>query len=81
MEISGISSSIPCMFHNREGAQAAREEGIKDTVNIQGNRLLADDEVDGVLKDTVAMIGANRADALSAHSGLNESRVFALLGV
>ena len=80
MEISGIRSSMPLMFPGQD-ASAIRQEGIKDTVSLHNSQLLADDEVDGVLNDTMAMIGANRADALSVHSGLSESRVFALLGV
>lgn len=43
--------------------------------------LLADDEVDGVLDDTMNMISQNPMDALSVHSGLSASRVASLLSL
>lgn len=71
---------MPYMFAGKEMA-AARQEGIKDTVDIRGQQLLTDEEAQSVLKETINMIGADRAGALSVHSGLSESRVFALLGI
>lgn len=81
MEISGIRSSMPFMFPGKESAVAAQKENAMDTVDIRGGRLLDDAEADSVLRETIGMIGVNRADALSVHSGLSESRVFALLGI
>ena len=80
MEISGIRSSMPFMFTGKE-ATVARQEGIKDTVDIRGQQLLSDEEAQSVLNESISMIGADHAGALSVHSGLSESRVFALLGV
>ena len=53
----------------------------RPAVDIHAPSLLADDEVDGVLDDTLAMIAQDNVAALSVHGGLSESRVFALLGM
>lgn len=79
MEISGIRSAFPFMFPGNEKDAEIRHE-IGDTVDVHAPQLLADDEVEDVLNDTIAMIGNDSASALSVHSGLTESRVFALLG-
>lgn len=80
MEISQIRSSLPFIFPGGEKeSQAAKPAG--DIVDVHAPRLLADDEVDDVLAETISMIGNDHAAALSVHSGLTESRVFALLGL
>ncbi len=66
------------MFTGTEKEAASRATG--DTVDVHAPQLLADDEVEGVLNETINMIGSDSATALSVHSGLTESRVFALLG-
>ena len=81
MEISQIRSSLPFLFPNadKEAPQAPKTSG--DIVDIRSPQLIADEDVDDVLNDTIAMIGNDGAAALSVHSGLSESRVFALLGL
>ena len=82
MEISGIQSGMGFNFQASEkSAPANRTATLADTVNLQGVQVLADDEVEAVYNDTVNMIGTDAGQALSAHAGLSESRVFALLGM
>lgn len=81
MEISGIRSAFPFMFQVGEKEAAEKIlQSAKDVVDVHAPELLADDEVDDVFADTISMIGQDNAAALSVHSGLSESRVFALLG-
>lgn len=82
MEISQIRSTLPFMFQGNE-KEAVRNapKNAGDTVDIQGMQLLADEEVEGVLNETINMIGSDSSAALAVHSGLSESRVFALLGL
>lgn len=82
MEISQIRSSLPFLFPNAEkeaASQAPKAAG--DIVDVHSPQLIADEDVDDVLNDTIAMIGNDGAAALSVHSGLSEARVFALLGL
>lgn len=80
MEISQIRSAFPFVFQGMEKTEAApRPAG--DIVDVHAPELLADEEVEGVLNETISMIGNDSAAALSVHSGLTESRVFALLGL
>lgn len=78
MEISGIRSALPFVFQGAEKETANHDIG--DVVDVHAPRILADDEVEGVLNETIGMIASDAAHALSVHSGLTESRVFALLG-
>lgn len=80
MEISGIRSSLPFLFSGAEKENPAVERK-GDIVDIQHTNILSDEEAEVVFQDTLGMIGADAANALSVHSGLTESRVFALLGV
>lgn len=82
MEISGIRSALPFMFPTAEREGEVIDNSLKtgDTVDLRAPALLADDEVDGVLQETIDMIGQDGAAALSVHS-LSEQRVFALLGI
>ena len=80
MEISQLTSSQPFMFPTTEkGSQIVKNQG--DVVDVHAPQLLADDEVEDVLNETIGMITSDSAAALSVHSGLTESRVFALLGL
>lgn len=82
MEISQIRSAMPFLFPNGEKeAMEAGPRSLGDTVDIKGLNLIPDEEVDNVLNETINMIGADSVGALSVHSGLTESRVFALLGL
>ena len=82
MEISQIRSAVPFLFPNAEKeAVEAAPKSMGDTVDIRGLDLIPDEEVDNVLSETISMIGSDSAAALSVHSGLSESRVFALLGL
>lgn len=71
---------FPFAFPQTDKENAAQAQPVGDMVDIHGPELLADEEVDGVLNETIGMITGDRAGALSVHSGLSESRVFALLG-
>lgn len=82
MEISQIRNAMPFLFQGaekEEGQNALRSVG--DTVDVHAPELLSDEEAEQVLNDTIAMIGQDSAAALSVHSGLTQSRVFALLGI
>ena len=82
MEISQIRSAMPFLFPNAEkDAAEVAPKSLGDTVDIKGIDLIPDEEVDNVLNETISMIGSDSAAALSVHSGLTESRVFALLGL
>ena len=88
MDVSGINnqaSVFPYLLNlnddkdDRSGS--APMGGVQDMVDVHMPTLLSDDEVDDVMADTLQMIGDDPTGALSVHSGLNESRVFALLGM
>lgn len=80
MEISQIRSSFPFMFPAQEkGEGVIRQTG--DIVDVHAPELLTDEEAEAVLNETIGMITSDSAAALSVHSGLSESRVFALLGL
>lgn len=82
MEISGINSSLPFAFTmSDKDDSGSTPAAVQDTVDIRAPQLLEDDEVDGVLDDTLNMIAQDNVGALSVHGGLSQSRVFALLGL
>lgn len=82
MEISGIRSAFPFLFQNSEkGANVDNINYSGDIVDIRAPELLSDEEAETVYNDTLNMIASDHAQALSAHSGLSENRVFALLGM
>ena len=82
MKISGLyptpSFAFPVMEKDDNTAASAPS---RDVVSLSAPNLLADDEVDGVLDDTMSMISQNPMDALSVHSGLSASRVASLLSL
>lgn len=82
MEISSIRSAFPFAFPmlDKDGGEAAPAP-VQDMVDIHTPSLLRDDEVEGVLDDTLSMIAQDNVAALSVHGGLSENRVFALLGL
>lgn len=82
MEISQIRHALPFMFPTAEkDSHDAALKNVGDTIDVRMPDLIPDDEVDNVLNETIGMIGSDSAAALSVHSGLSESRVFALLGL
>lgn len=82
MEISGIRSAFPFLFQNSEkGVNVDNINVSGDIVDIHAPEILSDEEAESVFSDTLSMIGADHAQALSVHSGLSENRVFALLGL
>ena len=82
MEISGINPSAPFSFLLPDKEDPGSTPApVQDTVVISAPPLLQDEDVQGVLDDTLNMIAEDNAGALSVHGGLSESRVFALLGL
>ena len=82
MNISGINSHNSFAFPSIDKDETATPTALShDVVSLSAPNLLADDEVDGVLDDTMNMISQNPMSALSAHSGLSASRVAALLSM
>lgn len=82
MEISQIRSAFPFMFPTQDRESTGETlKNAGDIVDIHAPELLADEDVEDVLNDTISMIGSDSAAALSVHSGLSQSRVFALLGL
>jgi hypothetical protein len=82
MNISGINSSNSFAFPSIEKEENAAPTALShDVVSLSAPNLLADDEVDGVMSDTMDMISQNPMSALSVHSGLSASRVAALLSM
>ena len=82
MKISGLNPTPAFAFPSIEMDEStAASTPSRDVVSLSAPNLLADDEVDGVLDDTMSMISQNPMDALSVHSGLSASRVAALLSL
>ena len=82
MNISGINSSNSFAFPSIEKEETASPTALShDVVSLSAPNLLDDDEVDGVLNDTMGMISQNPMSALSVHGGLSASRVAALLSM
>ena len=82
MKISGLNPTPAFAFPAMEKDEStAASVPSHDVVSLSSTNLLADDEVDGVLDDTIGMIGLDPMSALSVHSGLSESRVAALLSL
>jgi len=82
MNISGINSSNSFAFPSIEKEETASPTALShDVVSLSAPNLLADDEVDGVLEDTMSMISQNPMNALSVHGGLSANRVASLLSL
>ncbi|WP_291443227.1 hypothetical protein [Desulfovibrio sp.] len=82
MKISGLNPTPAFAFPAMEKDEStAASMPSHDVVSLSSTNLLADDEVDGVLDDTMSMISQNPMDALSVHSGLSASRVASLLSL
>ena len=82
MKISGLNPTPAFAFPSIEKDEStAASTPSRDVVSLSAPNLLADDEVDGVLDDTMSMISQNPMDALSVHGGLSASRVASLLSL
>jgi hypothetical protein len=83
MNISGIDASVFLGFRlPSDGEDAARTAaGPMDKVDISLSGLSDDEEAAGVFGGALSAIAADPQGALAAHSGLTQSRVFALLGM
>lgn len=86
MEIIGFDSPMnPGFFLPEKDASStaptAAAAMTSDMVNLSSPYMLSDDEVDSVLNETLGMIAQDSLAALSVHSGLNQGRVHALLGL
>lgn len=82
MEISRINSANGFSFPMPEkDASVSSTASSQDVVDIRSMNLLSDDEVDGVLSDTISMISQDSVGALSVHGGLSASRVASLLSL
>ena len=82
MNISGINSANSFAFPTIEKEENAAPAALShDVVSLSTPNLLADDEVDGVLNDTMGMIAQDPMSALSVHGGLRASRVASLLSM
>lgn len=80
MEITGLGSAFPFMFQGGEKTDDVVVRQASDVVDVHSPYIIPDEEVDAVYNETLNMIAQDNARALSVHSGLSESRVFALLG-
>lgn len=82
MEISGLNKfsafAFPLPGKDDSGSTPA---AVQDVVNLSTPKLLEDHEVESVMDETLNMIAHDNVAALSAHGGLSQSRVFALLGM
>lgn len=82
MKISGLTPTPAFAFPTAEKEETtAATSPTGDIVSLSAPNLLADDEVDGVLGDTMGMISQDPMSALSVHSGLSASRVASLLSL
>lgn len=82
MKITSLTAPSPLSFLQPDrDAAASPAPATRDMVSLSATRLLQDDEVDGVLDQALKAITGDHAGALSVHSGLNQGRVFALLGI
>lgn len=76
MEISGINSSLPFAFTMPDKDDSgSTPAAVQDTVDIRAPQLLEDDEVDGVLDDTLNMIAQDNVGAVRTRGLRPESRV------
>ena len=82
MKISGLNPAGTFTFPSIEKEEnASVAASPRDVVSLSSTSLLADDDVDGVMNDTMGMIAQDPMNALSVHSGLSASRVASLLSL
>ena len=82
MKISGLNPTPAFAFPSIEKEEnASVAASPRDVVSLSSTSLLADDDVDGVMNDTMGMIAQDPMNALSVHSGLSASRVASLLSL
>ena len=82
MEVSGITVSPNYILQLPEtDDEGSAPAALRDAVSFSTPYLLPDEEAEVVLDDTINLIGADYAAAFSVHGGLNENRVYQLLGL
>lgn len=83
MNISGIDNAYlhgtftPDLGRNPGSAPVAPQ----DTIDLSRLPEMSDEEIEGLMEETIQMISDDSYRALSVHSGLDQNRVYALLGM
>ena len=85
MNIAGIDNFrltgfIPQDVEGSQGTSGAPLE-TNDIVNLNTLPDMSDEEVEALMTETEQMIGNDYLSALTVHSGLDENRVYRLLGM
>ena len=75
---SGIPNS---RFLENIPASISSMDDISDIVDVNLLPEMTDEEVEGLMNETIQMIGSDSVNALSVHSGIDPNRVFTLLGL
>ena len=82
MDVSRITVSPNYIFQLPEtDDEGSAPAALRDAVSFSTPYLLPDEEAEVVLDDTINLIGADYTAAFSVHGGLNENRVYQLLGL
>ncbi|MCR4666055.1 MAG: hypothetical protein K5657_02040 [Desulfovibrio sp.] len=86
MNISSVNSQsyFSDLFTNdseHEGNNGSAPIAPQDSISVTGFPEMTDEEVEGLMEETIQMISDDSGSALSVHSGLDPNRVFALLGL
>ncbi|MBR3663664.1 MAG: hypothetical protein IKN64_03310 [Desulfovibrio sp.] len=83
MHISSIDNAYLTELYlpESEGHSGSAPVAPQDIVNLSSLPEMTDEEVEGLMQETIQMIGNDSVSALSVHSGLDTNRVFALLGM
>ena len=84
MNIASIDSSyLSGLFPSDEhqGNTGSAPVAPQDSISLSALPDLSDDEIEGLMEETIQMISDDAVGALSVHNGLDSNRVFALLGM
>ncbi len=84
MNISAINNSfMNSLFAKDQDANGTPSPAapLSDIVTLNELPDLTDAEVENLMNETIQMIGADAAGALSVHNGLDPNRVYSLLGL
>ncbi|MCR5814260.1 MAG: hypothetical protein K6G15_07195 [Desulfovibrio sp.] len=83
MNISSIDNAYLTELYlpERDGHNGSAPVAPQDIVNLSTLPDMTDEEVEGLMQETIQMIGSDSVNALSVHNGLDANRVFALLGM
>lgn len=82
MDISAVGKSVPFNFiMPGKDSSGNVPPVVQDEVHISMPRILSDQEADDVLDATIDMLAKDNVAALYAHGGLNQNRVYGLLGL